>query len=451
MNNKYLKYKKKYFMLKGGILDIEELLDPELIDTDFDIIEDESIGLSKITLNIHQIAKHKNDFLWTKNIKKAHLKNIEPSQCNIKGNTEKYFTLWCRYYFTCYKLIYTEKLYEDIKSSNKIITPTYNDMCPYKYEFILKILGVTFNMYDSVYSRKIQRLIDDLVKQWVQNIYIKLRQREQNLNRLIISDHEETIYVRFERSAVIKVPYKDIGVIKVHLQIKLEYLFWVIQKIIENISLFTYIDGTRILPTFSGFKFRTGFFRYIFPEITSNFPFSIWDKEYKINDITYNTETQYDANIVFYTDYMTYGEYYQQQCIRHLINTLIKLFPDNLNINSDLFPRFNLRITKNIFLGIGHGDHKDKVFNNQFDNLKDFKEVSCDTFLNQLSCDKCSNEISKTITDRDLCKWNTHTKKCESSKYYSFNLLTYKDKFRTIQEIEDYIGRPLYKGINVNS
>jgi hypothetical protein len=148
---------------------------------------------------------------------------------------------------------------------------------------------------------------------------------------------------------------------------------------------------------------------------------------------------------------MTYGEYYQQQCIRHLINTLIKLFPDNLNINSDLFPRFNLRITKNIFLGIGHGDHKDKVFNNQFDNLKDFKEVSCDTFLNQLSCDKCSNEISKTITDRDLCKWNTHTKKCESSKYYSFNLLTYKDKFRTIQEIEDYIGRPLYKGINVNS
>jgi hypothetical protein len=463
MNNKYLKYKKKYSMLKGGILDQEELLDPELIDNDDDEImklfftmqrklaktwwaRDRFIGFNIIKSVPFNVIENKSDrLIWSKNIKKVNLRDIRPEVCNWNKSTTEYLTVWCRYYFKYYQLFTNKDILDEIQDNSYVITPSYNNICPYKYEFTLTILGAKFNMYDSVYNKYMQsKIITPLINNWVKKIYKEVRDRDPNtkdLNIYVLSGDSQIILVLTEP---VRFGIEMRRELKIHIQIKLEYLFWVIQKIIENLSLFTYIDEQGIkFDSFNRFKFRVGFWRFSLPEFTANYPFRRI-KKYKKDGIEYYTETQYEANIVFYTEYDYYGEDLQKKCIQHLINTLIKLFPDNLNINSDLFPRFNLRVTKNIFIGIGDGDYKQEDIK-VFDNFDDFKKMNCDRFPNQLSCDKCSNKISKNITDHELCKWNTSTEKCESSKYYSFNLLTYKDKFRTIQEIEDYIGRPLYK------
>jgi hypothetical protein len=123
---------------------------------------------------------------------------------------------------------------------------------------------------------------------------------------------------------------------KIHINIKLKYLFWVIQKIIDNSSKFE---------LFSHFKIHLNFWNY-----------KILNKK-SPNIVFYNLFYK-SPNIVFYS-YKDEKPEITKKCFINLVKLLLELFLDKLNISSKKFSRFTFKLNNNIYLCIG--DCTDKI------------------------------------------------------------------------------------------
>ena len=173
---------------------------------------------------------------------------------------------------------------------------------------------------------------------------------------------------------------------KIHINIKLEYLFWTIEHIINNSKKFI----IKKKPVFSFFKIHIDFYNFT---VLRN------------KNTIYNNEEKNYPNIVFYQ----YDDVYPnitKLCFQHLVATLLELFPNNLNISSRIYSKFSLKLNNNIYLCIG--DSFDKI--NKSDEYTipiEYKEIlnSCSQILNSYSQIKNPNKFSKKISNHNLCKF----------------------------------------------
>jgi hypothetical protein len=128
---------------------------------------------------------------------------------------------------------------------------------------------------------------------------------------------------------------------KVHMNIKLENLFWVMEKLFDNHHLF--------LNKIYSYKISFEFCRFrILNQFSSRPNNTIFTK---YNEGNFINEEEQPPNIIFYPKIDdTFNGTNVHSHVRDLINILKTLFPDSYNLSSNLFPRFNFRITDTIFL-----------------------------------------------------------------------------------------------------
>ena len=247
---------------------------------------------------------------------------------------------------------------------------------------------------------------------------------------------------------------------KIHITVKLEYLFWTIEKIILNMDKFIVngeftIYAFKVMAQFLNFNILK---KYItrFPstdlDITFN-PDKTFNYSYKdhITDKTtintYQQENIYEANIVIYLNFSTTD--FDKNCFntRHTLFVLMEMFPDTINISSGDYPRFNFRANNMIYFALGDGADKEELA--KFQNLY-YAPIETDmcVMFNPENCNKYNNKISNKI-GKNPCKLNLTTNKCEKNNLLSLEKLIYKNmdnvfgpniKFTSIKQIYDFLG-----------
>lgn len=220
---------------------------------------------------------------------------------------------------------------------------------------------------------------------------------------------------------------------KVHLKIKLEYLFWAIEKIIFNLEKFTNI--------ISQFKIELDFRNYNFLEELYNK--IIVNETYKMNGKTYKNEANQTVIFVFYPLIETDSDGRSTNTMKDIINILKVLFDDKYNIgcNIDKFPRFNFKINNSIYFALGDSNQKqdnllelikNPEHNSLFTSPTDANSEKCIT-LNLEECEKY-NLINKKTHNREICKLNDDKTQCVPNDLYQHNLLLKKGMNFTLLE-----------------
>ena len=172
---------------------------------------------------------------------------------------------------------------------------------------------------------------------------------------------------------------------KIHINIKLEYIFWTIEHIINNSKKFIIKVNKIKKSLFSFFKIHTDFYN-----------FTILREK---NSIYNNEKILYYPNIVFY-QYDDIDPEITKLCFQKLVATLLLLFPDNLNISSHIYSKYSFRLNNNIYLCIGDG----------YDKINKSTEYTIPTEYKQI-LDSCSqiknpNKFSKKDNDSILNIFN---------------------------------------------
>jgi hypothetical protein len=206
--------------------------------------------------------------------------------------------------------------------------------------------------------------------------------------------------------------------------IKEEYMFWVVNKLLNNLDK---IISNHIY----AFKFfinqdkYLGHYSFKFPSFATNFVNDQFEK-YIFDGKEYKRELKSNPTLVFYL--------LNDANIKNVIDTLDTLFPDSHNLNfktiaNDVIPRHNFRITENICMSIG-GDNQ---FKNDY-SKPDFKETYIDDnipteyreIINiantyELTEEECNlfNKYTDTISGDHLLKY-------ENGECSINNILSYK-------------------------
>jgi hypothetical protein len=270
-----------------------------------------------------------------------------------------------------YILEYNNKIYE----YNKEDIPEYFDIILENKEYIFyqKIANKKFNLFTTIPSIPISKVIHLSVIRWlnnnIKNDIFKTYSNNLNqpgiaINNDLCNNIKKSTYARSldTTNCILPVTNKY----KIHINIKLKYLFFVIKKIIKNFNKFI-VNGK---PLFSFLKFHTDF--YIFTE-----------------------KLYYPPNIVFY-QYEDKDPEVTKLCFQKLVQVLLKLFPDTLNISSKIYSKFSFKLNNNIYLVIGDGYDKINK-SNEYTIPVEYKEII-------QSCSKDKIKLVKKLSNHDLCK-----------------------------------------------
>ena len=411
---KYLKYKKKYLDLKGGhIISFNDHIDQNII--------------SRVPFDEYPNPYHK-DFPM---IKKDILYNLMPSPLQVSNNDSSFMwvldvdtvylndtckqnpTFWpCRYYLILYSLprsnLYYTKLFN--KNFNIIIPESF----PNANDFTLKanLFNTDLNLFNSIYSFKIKEAILPYILDWIKS---KIIGKQINLLPICRIDQ----YQIYFRNRLINDTDNNF---KVHMNIKLEKYFWVLQTLIENYDCFSDL--------ISSFK------------IDIDFPnFTILNQ--------FNNKAEYDSkeeeqpiNIAFYPlKDSNFNESNIQQNVYKLINKLKELFPENLNLSSNLFPRFNFRISDCIYFAVG--DSGDK-FCNPAKYTAPYDYIEQQNKCEEMDKNNCilTNINTKKISNHELCTYDDISEKCKKNdikQHYFLNLKIFERK--NTKEIYAMVGQ----------
>jgi len=225
-------------------------------------------------------------------------------------------------------------------------------------KFKIKFDNKYYNIFKNIFSKSLQRAIHLSVVNWMNN---KIKNDIfRTTSNLLGQPGIAMNHLLYNYPTMFKEPMKCrildttnqillISDYKIHINIKLKYLFWVIQKIIDNSSKFE---------LFSHFKIHLNFWNY-----------KILNKK--------------SPNIVFYS-YKDENTEITKKCFRNLVKLLLELFPDKLNISSKKFSRFTFKLNNNIYLCIGDAtgkinksneytiplEYQQIIDNNQYDKYK---------------------------------------------------------------------------------
>ena len=442
-HNKYLKYKEKYFELKqngGNFMTWTDIIEnsDEKIEESCDIINNiiseysntpfDSIIFKDIFANniVNYIKNNINNLFWVLNYNKIYNVTVDR-----------------KYFFNKYKVLqyYIVKSQTNITLLQKnfyinIETPDFDIENLYTYSLEGNIFGKKIDLFNSVYCNDMNIILYHKIKEW---ILLKMKKYNKiiKIYDRIIFDNRLCNQLFLEGS----VDKKQSLIFKVHLNIKLENLFWTIEKIIYNFDLFKkYIGELKFALEFSFFRFNK-----------ENVNKSIYENTYIINKQKYKNEEENPIVIVFYPldDNPVNGVYNN---MKELINILKKLFDDKYQLQQEFFPRLNFRINNTLFFALGDSGKKldyldskrqNKPTSNIFYQPKDYVNLNCKIY-DPKSC-KIHNEITKKIHNHELCKLNEHDE-CINNNIYQYNILiipefqgyTIEEIYRTIGQEEEY-------------
>ena len=437
--NSYLKYKEKYLKLKyqnGGTFitlnDTIEYSDDKIVESCIPPEEEVSEYIntpfndiiSKNVFNLNDYVSKtitNNEIFWILDFNKIY--NIEP---NRKYFNNRYNLLKYKIPFNLSNIQILEKNFNSNLSIDN--TPFFDEEKPYTYLLYGTIFGKKIDLFNSVYCNKMGEIVYNNIKTW---IITKTELYKKNIRYVdkIISSNNDLINQLFFNNY-----YKTATkLFKVHINVKLEYLFWTMEKLIYNYDLFKeYICE---------FKICLNFFHYrIFRECTNK---SIMTNTYTIDKIMYKTEEEESVIIVFYpADEVPINGVYNN--VKNLINVLKNLFDDKYQIPLESFPRFNFRINNVIFFAIGDSTQKINYLfkkinsisvRDEYTSPKDYINLNCKVY-EPISC-KNYNKITKKIHNHELCKLN-ETNECINNNIYQYNLLINS-------QLQDYTIEDIYK------
>jgi len=328
-----------------------------------------------------------------------------------------------KYLITC--KIKKENILQDkyeVNEYNKDNIPEFFDIDSSKSIFIQKILNKKINIYNNIFSIPIAKIIHLSVIKWLNekiknNIFLtfsnSLNQPGFAINYNLCKNkkniiHKDIIYCRSLDKTNKILPIKN--EYKIHINIKLKYLFFAIEKIINNSKKFI-INGN---PLFSFCKIHTDFYN-----------FTILREK---NSILNEEKILYYPNIVFY-QYEDSDSEITKLCFQKLVKVLLELFPDNLNISSKIYSKFSFRLNDNIYLQVG--DANDKINNsNEYTIPIEYKEII-------KSCSKNKIKLVKKLSNHILCKFVNN--KWVPNDLNSINYLVKKNN-NSINKIFNDIG-----------
>jgi len=407
------------------------------------------------------IISDQKNFIWTYDASKACIK--KPGAA---------YDPYRRYTYAYYIKSEESKRIDSLEQITILQTPKIEQNNPYSYLPIVPIFGININLFNNWFSKKMyEHFIDKLMLKWMKTRY-NVPTKSESINRLITYYVNTGIKqpgirylnpIKMGINGALLVP----SLVKIHICVKLEYLFWTIEKLLTNLDLFICIDerGGTDLP-FDALKILDEFINYTyFEEFISDFPAlkyvgqSLSDKftyKHKINNKEYDMrmETVNEANIVIYPAIYAAKSELNRNNVRKIVETLLVLFPNELNISSKKYPRFNFRINDNIYIGFGNGDHKEKildpVYNNLFDQPIEYDEIKCENIQQD---EKCSdkNVMSKFASNHELCVVTDD--KCVTNNILSKYKLVFKktpaelvvdgQELNSVQNIYNFIFLPI--------
>ena len=485
MFNKYIKYKLLYKKLKGGIIDptrdiqsneyhiltlceknelISELMITEndiskLTNITFDITDIYQINFTLITID-YNILISSSEYIWTFNTDIKLLLNDKLIKNNLYSDIVNYFV--------AYRLIIKNKQHIDIYSKiiqqNNYITPEYDENHPYEFIPYINLFNKDINVFTNIFSEKISKDLDYIMIKWLDNILYDTREFKllfqilREKTTIVIPDKSNfsssfffykvirnfipffvTLNSLNQPIIILNKPNSSIigyrNLCKFHMTVKLENLFWTIEKLIKNINLFINKDfnndpyNTYLIDSF---KIMTNYYNYtILKDIIDQYPnselinlvypnYTIKDSDNREN---YELETINEANIIFYIKLLPNNSQNNKKYIRQITKILMELFPDSLNIGSNLYPRFNFKINNSIYIAFGDGNEKeDEIISDKFTQPLDYNEERCLKANDKKKCDNINNNIIK-ISNHKLCKYDEISNQCNINNILSINKL----------------------------
>ena len=144
-----------------------------------------------------------------------------------------------------------------IINNNNYNTPEdFNDFEPYSFTPYVNLFGSNINIFTNIFSNNIYYVLDTIMIKWLDNLIFKtdkwktfLHDKKKDYNSNFYNEKYEKTTPFYARLNMIKQPiiilnkYTSRGseynnICKIHMTVKLENLFWVIEKLIKNINLF---------------------------------------------------------------------------------------------------------------------------------------------------------------------------------------------------------------------
>jgi len=260
-----------------------------------------------------------------------------------------------------------------------------------KFNYIQKINDYEINIFTSIFSIPFQKTIHLTIINWlnskINNDIFCTFSNSLNQPGIAINDSEfinmcdtKSNYARSLDTTNKILP--STKKYKIHINIKLEFLFWSIEHIINNAKKFIIKINNIKKPLFSFLKIHTDFHNFTTLRET--------------NSILDNEKILYSPNIVFY-QYKDTDDEITKICFQKLVKVLLKLFPNNLNISSKIYSKYSLKLNNNIYLQTGDAiDKKNKS-----------SEYTIPIEYTQIldSCTKKKNDLVKKLSNHQLCKF----------------------------------------------
>ena len=164
---------------------------------------------------------------------------------------------------------------------------------------------------------------------------------------------------------------------------------------------------------------------------------------YLLNEKEYKREQIFEADFVIYP-WMTNDSESNRSNVREIIKVLLELFPDEINIASNKYPRFNFKINNCIYIGFGEGIDKQKVGDGtRFTEPLEYKTIQCEA----KEKDECLglNHMSKYASATQLCTYDDDKQQC------MINPIMSKHKLVFIQTPEELVvdGKQLNSIANI--
>jgi len=234
-------------------------------------------------------------------------------------------------------------------------------------------------------------------------------------------------------------------IVKIHMAVKPEYIFYVCEMLIKHYDKFLFDDNlsdeqiTKIKEIIPNFRTEI-------PEIL-NMKGSYLDNfklvpNFNLSNFSPAFKKAYNIlpTFVFYPNFSTYST--------KIVNILKEIFNERVTniIHIDKAPRYNLRINKMIYIGYGNGDHKPgtKLLygrETDYDQPEEYYrlEEKCKTKLNKEDCLKI-NEFSQKYSDNDICSFDEQDGMCKISKNENrYNLVIHGSSFTSLKKIYNEI------------
>lgn len=418
---KYFKYKSKYLKLVGGEIYYEdETIDNKLliiIETPYNPESDIFLAqMRRINININSKVNNEHVSNITKDIQTLKW-CLNPNNIYINNNRQYFLN---RYNFILYSVN------NNPANLQHIIINDIPDDVPYYFSMYGIFFGQVIDLFNCIYSYSIINKVCYKIIEWLIPKTHALQIEPTStipkfyLNIHHISRHQIYFYNLEFRTIPIDINFK------VHMNIKLEYLFYILNILLDNYIL--------LKPYLQQFKIDIDFSLYRLCNQYSNRAEFMYKMKQDGSGII--NEEEQPINIAFYPrrddEFNPHNESNNvQRNVREIINILIDLFPNDSELSSNLFPRMNFKLTDCIYFAIGDSGEK---FNHPENYMAPLDYIVPDELKEE------TNRKTKILSNHILYEYNDQTNEWIDLPVTQYQLLNKRI-------FENYTSRDIYKMI----